>query len=326
MKAKGWIDAEFDSATAVTFLAGGLSLREAGAMKSFDVPATGVVLFHFWPSLCSQKVRLVLAEKGVDYEGRLVNIGPPMENYEPAYVRLNPGAVIPTLAIDGEIITDSMRIMHEIDRRFPEPSLLPEPHHPALEKVEHLLRLQNLFPFREHAYGTLTGFLKWATRASMKWRIRNLERMKRAAPDLASAYDRKLADVAKWNVTMRDEAEVGRIDRRAEALLDELEQALSSTEFLASDRYSLADAAWTVIVSRLHMQGRQHWWADGRRPGIEAWYGRMRARPSYRAATIWDRLHFGVMAPIVARVLLPPLLIALALATVIGGAIWWSVN
>ena len=295
-------------------------------MTSFDIPATGVVLFHFWPSLCSQKVRLVLAEKGVDYEGRLVNIGPPMENYEAAYVRLNRDAVIPTLAIDGEIITDSLRIMHEIDRRFPGPALLPEPDDPALEKVERLLRLQNKFPFREHAYGTLTGFLRVATRASMKWRISKLEKMKRSAPDLADAYDRKIADVARWNVTMRDEAEIEQLDQRAESLLDDLEEALTATEFLASDRYSLADAAWTVIVSRLHMQGRQHWWADGRRPRVEAWYRRVRDRPSYRDATIWDHLHFGVMAPIIARVLLPRLTVALLALAAIGVTIWWVVS
>lgn len=292
-------------------------------MTSFDIPATGVVLFHFWPSLCSQKVRLVLEEKGVAYEGRLVNIGPPMENYDPAYVRLNPGAVIPTLAVDGEIITDSLRIMHEIDRRFPGTALLPAPGDPALEKVERLLRLQNRFPFREHAYGTLTGLLRIATRASMRWRIRKLEKMKRAAPDLADAYDRKIADVSRWNVAMRDRAGIERLDQRAQALLDELEEALASTGFLASDRYSLADAAWTVIVSRLHMQGRQHWWANGRRPRVEAWYGRMRDRPSYRDATIWDRLHFGVMAPIIARVLLPRLTVALLAFVATSVAIWW---
>jgi glutathione S-transferase len=211
-------------------------------------------------------VRLVLAEKGVDYESRFVNIGPPMEHYEPVYLQLDPGAVIPTLAVDGEVMTDSMQIMHEVDRRFPGSPLMPDPGSSDLEKAEHLLRLQNVFPFREHAYGTLTGFLRWATRASMKWHIRKPERMKRAAPDLAADYGLKLADVAKWNVTMRDGAEVERIDRRAEALLDYLEQALSSSTFLVGDRYSLADAAWTVIVSRLHMQGRQHWWAGGRRP------------------------------------------------------------
>jgi tetrachloro-p-hydroquinone reductive dehalogenase len=47
-----------------------------------------VELFHFPPSLCSQKVRLALAEKGVVYDARLVNIGPVLENYEPWYARI----------------------------------------------------------------------------------------------------------------------------------------------------------------------------------------------------------------------------------------------
>ncbi|MGB3389511.1 MAG: hypothetical protein WBA88_16185 [Pseudaminobacter sp.] len=37
-----------------TALSGGV-----GAMKSSDVPATGALQFHFWPSLCSQKVQLM---------------------------------------------------------------------------------------------------------------------------------------------------------------------------------------------------------------------------------------------------------------------------
>jgi hypothetical protein len=52
----------------------------------------------------------------------------------------------------------------------------------------------------------------------------------------------------------------------------------------------------------------------------------MRERPSFKAATIWDRLHFGVMAPIVAGVRLPRLVIILALAVAIGAAIWSIVN
>ena len=33
--------------------------------------STGLVLYHDWGSTCSQKVRLALAEKGLDYEGRM---------------------------------------------------------------------------------------------------------------------------------------------------------------------------------------------------------------------------------------------------------------
>lgn len=286
----------------------------------YRIPPRGVVLFHFWPSLCSQKVRLALAEKGVVYEGRLVNIGPPLENYDPDYVRLNPGAVVPTLVVDGEVICDSMRIMHEVDHRFDGPSLLPD--EPIVrEQVERLLRLQNEFPFREYSYGTLQGFLRLMTRGSMRMRQRRLRRMRARAPDLAAAYDRKLADLANWDRTIRDRAAIDDIERRAEALLDELEAALAEHPFLGGTHYSLADVAWTIILARLHMAGHQRWWESGRRPRVAAWVERMRARPSYRAATVWDRLHPDVMVPLVARFVLPRLAIAIAVIAAVGLAI-----
>ena len=41
-------------------------------------------------SFCTQKVYLTLAEKDVTANRRMINIGPPMENYEPWYARINP--------------------------------------------------------------------------------------------------------------------------------------------------------------------------------------------------------------------------------------------
>ena len=57
-------------------------------------------LYHYWSSVCSQKVRMCLAEKSLDWESRHVDIFA-FENYEPAYTRLNPKAVVPTLDYDG---------------------------------------------------------------------------------------------------------------------------------------------------------------------------------------------------------------------------------
>ena len=43
-----------------------------------------VVPYHFPRSLRSQSECLTLYEKGVEYTFKLVNVGPPMENYESA--------------------------------------------------------------------------------------------------------------------------------------------------------------------------------------------------------------------------------------------------
>ena len=64
-----------------------------------------LTLYHYWSSVCSQKVRMCLAEKGLDWESRHVDIFA-FENYEPAYTTLNPKAVVPTLDHDGNILIE----------------------------------------------------------------------------------------------------------------------------------------------------------------------------------------------------------------------------
>ena len=58
-------------------------------------------LYHDWDSLCSYKVRVCLAEKGLDGMERLVALGR-FENLQPKYLSLNPNGVGPTLVHDGE--------------------------------------------------------------------------------------------------------------------------------------------------------------------------------------------------------------------------------
>ena len=48
-----------------------------------------IELYHFGFSTCSQKVRLVLAEKGIDFTSHEVNLIAGGQ-HDPAYVKLNP--------------------------------------------------------------------------------------------------------------------------------------------------------------------------------------------------------------------------------------------
>jgi glutathione S-transferase len=66
----------------------------------------GLTLYGFPGSLCSQKVRLALAEKGAAYQNRLVDIELRLQNYEPWYLRLNPRGVVPTL-VHGDHVSGS---------------------------------------------------------------------------------------------------------------------------------------------------------------------------------------------------------------------------
>jgi glutathione S-transferase len=78
-------------------------------------------------SLFSAKVRIALAEKGLDYEH--VSVGwSPTERYlphHPEVVALNPKREVPVL-VDGELVVcDSTRILFYLEDRHPSPLLMP---------------------------------------------------------------------------------------------------------------------------------------------------------------------------------------------------------
>lgn len=91
-------------------------------------------LYSYWRSSCSWRVRIALAYKEIDYEYvpvHLVKDGG--EQHQEDYLALNHMAQVPTLsweeAGDTRVLTQSLAILHYLERTYPEPALLPsEPH------------------------------------------------------------------------------------------------------------------------------------------------------------------------------------------------------
>ena len=81
-------------------------------------------LYHNALSTCSQKVRLVLAEKGLDFESHPVDLAGG-EQHAPDYVKMNPNHVVPTLVHDGRVLIESSLINEYLDEAFPERPLRP---------------------------------------------------------------------------------------------------------------------------------------------------------------------------------------------------------
>jgi glutathione S-transferase len=82
-------------------------------------------LYHSGLTTCSKQVRHCLREKGLAYESRYVELWR-YENLSPAYLKLNPNGVVPTLVHDGTPIINSFCINEYIEDAFPQPALRPE--------------------------------------------------------------------------------------------------------------------------------------------------------------------------------------------------------
>mmetsp|Transcript_5836 Transcript_5836/g.6295 ORF Transcript_5836/g.6295 Transcript_5836/m.6295 type:complete len:225 (+) Transcript_5836:72-746(+) len=77
-----------------------------------------LVLYSYWRSSCSWRVRIALELKGLPYEYRAVNLLKG-ESEHAEYLAVNPSGLLPTL-LDGSVkISESLAILEYLEEKFP---------------------------------------------------------------------------------------------------------------------------------------------------------------------------------------------------------------
>lgn len=82
-------------------------------------------LYHYPPSPNSQKVRIALLEKGLEFESVVIDLTK-KEQKSPEYLKIHPFGQVPALDDDGFIVYDSTIINEYLEEEYPHPALLPE--------------------------------------------------------------------------------------------------------------------------------------------------------------------------------------------------------
>ena len=78
-------------------------------------------LYHLWLSPVCRKVRIALAEKGLDFELEVERVWQRRE----AFLRLNPAGSVPVLVEpDGTALAESSAVCEYLDEVYPEPPLI----------------------------------------------------------------------------------------------------------------------------------------------------------------------------------------------------------
>jgi maleylacetoacetate isomerase len=84
----------------------------------------GLVLYDYWRSSASYRVRIALALKAAEHERVPVDLLDGAQQGE-AYRARNPQGLVPMLEADGARLTQSLAIIAWLDARFPDPPFLP---------------------------------------------------------------------------------------------------------------------------------------------------------------------------------------------------------
>ena len=82
-----------------------------------------IILFDYWRSSASYRVRIVLNLKNVPYTRVPTSL---LDNAQkaPDYVARNPQGFVPMLSIDGHDLTQSLAIIDYLDANYPDPAMV----------------------------------------------------------------------------------------------------------------------------------------------------------------------------------------------------------
>lgn len=241
-----------------------------------------IILYHGWRSSASRRVRLCLEEKGLAYDGRVVDMAK-LEHHSAEYLKINPNGVIPTLIHDGRPLHESGTICEYLDEAFAGPSLRPKSAYDrALMRnwIRHIdERIHNLiiFNWRHHLQGVAAG---WSD-AELAEKLRHIPSKERQESWL--------------RVARRPYTEDERAEARAKlvALLDRMEAALEPAGWLAGVAYSIADIAAVPFVKRIEEEIAPDQVTPQTHPRVTQWWAAIQARPAFTRAGIGPFLDQG---------------------------------
>ena len=86
---------------------------------------TEIVLYDYWRSSASYRVRIALQTLGLAYESVPIDLLASAHK-DPSYLKINPQGLVPSLRIDGRTLTQSLAIIEYLAETRPEGRFLPD--------------------------------------------------------------------------------------------------------------------------------------------------------------------------------------------------------
>jgi glutathione S-transferase len=249
----------------------------------------GLHLFHNQMSSCSQKVRIFLSLKGIDWTSHPIDVHG-KENLSEYYMGINPRGLVPTLVHNGAVHIESNDILLYLEQYFPEPVLIPfadsqavaallrheDDLHIALRTVSFRFMIRPALPPK-----SIAELASYAATGSG-----TVE----GHPDSA-----KLREKAFWEQFLHggiSDPTTREAIHSFRAAFDDLENKLQTSDFIMGNSLTVVDVAWAVYVNRLVLCGyplkRMH-------PALMHWYDQICVIPEFRAELVMSKAELSTI-------------------------------
>lgn len=277
-------------------LADAFNGRIDAQVTNFNTAEGGAPRFEFWGagiSICSQKVRCVLLERGASVASHEMNPKPDTFpfNYLPEYVAMRmEGAkaqgladklvsqftggssvdddgfdpcAVPTLAdhANNRIVVDSKVICEYLDASIEGDRLIPDD---LRDEVQAQVAIVDSTPHVTLLYGDETeldrrpAFLKGFAGPPLELKIKLLKEKieeNKDNPELVRAYESKILKEQIITEIRQRPTNLAETHDRIFAMLNQLESDLSGDKWFFGDRFTMADTFWAINLHRLENMG-----------------------------------------------------------------------
>ncbi|XP_052452195.1 ganglioside-induced differentiation-associated protein 1-like isoform X3 [Carassius gibelio] len=208
-----------------------------------------LILYHWTQSFSSQKVRLAIAEKGLQCEETDVSL-PLSEHNEPWFMRLNPTGEVPVLVHNDSVICDPTQIMDYLEQNLCDAQIL--------NTESELKKLAAENPDLKDAYLAKQRRIK-----SKLFDHDNMKHLKKLLDELENVLDQ--------------------VETVLQRRIEETPEEGSQQTWLCGNFFSIADVSLAVTLHRLKFLGlSRRYWGNGAQVNLETYYESVLNRPAFR--------------------------------------------
>ena len=234
-------------------------------------------LYHWEPNGAGARVLIAIAEKGLEFQSRYVDVLA-FEQHQPEFLKLNASGETPVLVSEGEAYTEASYICEYLDESFPERPLMPAD---ALSRW----KARSWQKYVDDHLAAYVSDLAWAAYGQKGG---NFEAVVERAPVKREVWRRMAKGLG--------EADLDRARERIGQCVQKMEADLAHGAWLAGDSYSLGDIAVYAYAAYLPkltpelvgpaVAPRTADWLKrmGERPAVKAVLGLGRAADPYAVA------------------------------------------
>ena len=235
----------------------------------------GIHLLHAAISSCSQKTRIFLNLKGIDWTSHLIDIENG-ENHQPWFLGVSARGLVPVLIDNGEVHIESNDILLYLEEKFPNPPLLPK----STESLaRELLDIENEMHMDLRA---LTFRYLVPRKRDFVKSPESLTQLVSRKSTLGGKVDKqKEVELAFWNAANANggitDEQVSTAAKKFLKAFSDLDKMLANRHYIMDEAISVVDIAWFIYANRVMMAG----YPINIHTQMQGWFDRLKTQEAF---------------------------------------------